>query len=71
MLLLILRIKQLVRHLAQKAVYDAEINYIKYKYFTTSAYNKLTNNIIDTKITAKTLVDESGLNENIKKLAAK
>ena len=33
---------------------------------STSDYNKFTNNIFDKKITAKKLVNESGLNEKIK-----
>ena len=50
--------------LVKKADYDAEIKYIKDKYFATSDYNKFTNNIFDEKITEKRLVNESGLNEN-------
>ena len=34
-------------------------------------YNKFTNDILDENITAKKLVNESGLNEEIKKLAKK
>ena len=49
--------------LSEKAGYDAEIKDIKNKYFTTYDYNKFTNNILDAKITAKALVNESGLNE--------
>ena len=45
---------------------DAEIKNIKNKYFTTSDYNKFTNNILCTKITAKKLINEPGLNEKIK-----
>ena len=41
------------------------------KYFTTADYNKFTSNIIDTKITQKKLVNESGLDEKIKTLARK
>ena len=33
------------------------------KYFTTSDYNKFTNNILDTKITQKKFVNESDLNK--------
>ena len=39
--------------------------------FTASDYNKVTNNMLDAKITAKKLVNESGLNEKSKKLAIK
>ena len=38
---------------------------IKNKYFTTSHYKKFTSNILDAKITAKKLVNESGLTEKI------
>ena len=38
---------------------------------TTSDYSKFTNNILDVKITAKNLVNESGLNGIIKTLASK
>ena len=55
----------------KKADYDAEIKDIKDKYFTTSDYNKFTNNILDAKITAKRLVNESGWNEKIKALVTK
>ena len=41
------------------------------KNFTTSDDNKFTNNILDAKITAKKVVNESGLNEKIKILATK
>ena len=41
------------------------------KYFTTSDYNRFTNNILDTKITQKKLVIESDLNKKIKTLATK
>ena len=54
-----------------KKDYDAEIKYIKDKYFTIFDYNRFTNNILDAKITAKTLVDESGLNKKINTLAVK
>ena len=33
---------------------------------TTSDYNKFTNDILDAKITAKKLVNESGLDEKVK-----
>ena len=55
--------------MVKTADYDAEISYIKNKYFTTYNYNKFTNNIIDEKITAKKLFNESDLNEKIKTLA--
>ena len=45
---------------------DPEVKDIKDKYFTTSDFNKFTNNLIDAKTTAKKLVNESGLNEKIK-----
>ena len=54
-----------------KKDYDAEIKYIKDKYFTIFDYNRFTNNILDAKITAKKLVDESGLNKKINTLAVK
>ena len=47
-----------VSDLVKKADYDAKIKDIKDKYLTTSDYNK----ILDLKIKAKRLVDESGLN---------
>ena len=48
---------------------DPEVKDIKDKYFTTSDFNKFTNNLFDAKTTAKKLVNESGLNEKIKTLA--
>ena len=54
----------------KKADYDSKEN-IKNKSFSTSDYNKFTNNILDAKITLKMLVNESGFNENIKILATK
>ena len=57
--------------LVKKADYDAEIKDIKDQYFTTSNRNKFTNNILDEKITAKNLVNESVLNEKIKTLTKK
>ena len=39
--------------------------------FTTSDYYKFTNNILDAKVTAKKLINESGFNELIKTLATK
>ena len=41
------------------------------KHFTTSENNNFTSNILDVKITQKTLLNESGLNEKIKTLATK
>ena len=55
-----------ISDLIKKADYDAGIKNVKDKYFITSDYNKFTNNILDAKITAKTIVNESGLNEKIK-----
>ena len=55
---------------SKKEIYNAEIKIIKNKYFITSDYNKLTNNLLDTKITRRKLVNESGLNEKIKCLTA-
>ena len=52
-----------------KTDYEAEIKDIKYKHLTTSDYIKFKNNILDAKITAKKLVNESGLNEKMKALA--
>ena len=62
-----------VSDLVRKADYGAKISEMenKYKYFTTSDYNKLTCNILDTKITQLKLVNESGLNEKIETLATK
>ena len=57
--------------LVKKLSYVAEISKIEKKYFTTSDYNKLANNILDTKITAKKLVNESGLDEKLKTLPTK
>ena len=45
-----------VSDLVKNADYDAEMKDIKNKYFTTSDYNKFTNNILDAKITTKKLV---------------
>ena len=55
----------------KKANYDAEIKDIKNKFFTIFDYNKFTNNILHAKITAKKLLNESGLNKTIKTLATK
>ena len=51
--------------IVKKAHYYAEMKDIKNKYFTTSHYKKFTSNILDAKITAKKLVNESGLTEKI------
>ena len=56
---------------SEKTDYDAEIKDLRNKYFTTSHYNKFTNNILDRKITGKKLVNEFVLNEKIKTLATK
>ena len=63
----ILKISDLVK----KADHDAEIKDIANKYFITSDYNKFMNIIFDAKITRKKLVNESSLNEKIKRLASK
>ena len=55
-----------VSDLVEKADIDAEIKDIKGKYLTKSDYNQFTNNILDQKITAIMLVNESSLNEKIK-----
>ena len=47
----------------KKVGYDAEIKFIKNKYFNTSNYNKFRNNIFDAKIAQKKIVNESSLNE--------
>ena len=60
-----------VSDLVKKEDYDTEIKGITNKYFTTSDYNKFTNNILDRRVIAKKLVNESGLNEKIKILATK
>ena len=60
-----------VSDLVKKTNYNAEIRDIKEKYFTTSDYNKFTNNILDEKITSKKLVNKSTLNEKIKTLTTK
>ena len=60
-----------VSDLVKKADYHAEIKDIENKYFTTSDFNEFTNNVLDAKITAKQIVNESGLNGKIKALAIK
>ena len=42
-----------VSDLVKRADYDTKISEMKIKYFTTSDYNKFTNNILDAKITEK------------------
>ena len=53
----------------KKTDYNAEIKDIKNKHFTTTDYNKILTNMLHAKITAKGLVNESGLNEEIKTFA--
>ena len=55
-----------VSDLVKKVDFNGGIKDIKDKYFTTSDYNSFTNNILDTKKTAKKLVNESKLNEKWK-----
>ena len=66
--------------IVKKADYHAKISDIEKNYFTTSDYNKFTNDILDAKIKNKKLVNEfhifvlinnTGLDEKIKKLIAK
>ena len=45
----------------KKKNYDAKIKYIKGKYFTTSDYNKFTNDTFDAKIKQKELVNKSDI----------
>ena len=47
------------------------LNFSDLEYFSISDCNKFTENILDVKITAKKLVNESGLHEKIKTLATK
>ena len=54
--------------LVKRADYDAKIKDVKNKYFTTSDYNKFTNNA---RITAKNLINKSVLHEKIKTLTTK
>ena len=46
-----------INGLVKKTNYDAKIKYIEGKYFTTSDYNKFTNDILDAKIKQKELVN--------------
>ena len=48
-----------VSNLVKKTDYDWKISDIESKYFTTSGYNKLTNEIIDNKIKEKQLAKKS------------
>ena len=57
--------------LVKKANQHAQIKDIKDRYFTTSDYNNFKNNILDEKMTAKNLVNDSVSNEKLKRLAAK
>ena len=56
---------------SKKQIILQKLKGITNKYFTISIFNKFTENIHDTKITAKYLLNDSGLNEKIKTLAAK
>ena len=60
-----------VSDLVRKADYDAKISEMENQYFTTSDYNKFTNNTLDSKITQKKLINEYDLNEKIKKISNK
>ena len=60
-----------VNDLAKKANYDRKISEMEDKCFSTSEYNKFTNNILDTKVTQKKLINESDLNEKIITFATK
>ena len=64
LLLVLLKIKwHIVKDLVKKSDYDADL---KDKHFITSDYNKFANNILDEKITLKTIVNESVLTEKKK-----
>ena len=60
-----------VNDLAKKANYDGKISEMEDKCFSTSEYNKFTNNILDTKVTQKKLINESDLNKKIITFATK
>ena len=60
-----------VSDLVKIADSDTETKGIKDKYITISDYNKLRNNILDAKNNSKKMVNESGLNEKIKRLSTK
>ena len=55
-----------VSDLVKKVYFHGGIKDTKDKYFTTSGYNNFRNNILDTKKTAKKLVNESSLNQKWK-----
>ena len=50
-----------VSKLVKKIYYDADILDIKYKYFTTTDYNKFKNEKLDLKIKQKGLVNKSAI----------
>ena len=50
-----------VSNLVKKNDYDAKISGVECKYFTTSDYNKFTNEVIDNKIKEKELVKKSDI----------
>ena len=58
-----------INYLVKNVDYDAEIEDIKIKHFTTSGYNKFSSNILHAKKTGKKIVNESGLNKKIKTFA--
>ena len=60
-----------VSDLVKIADSHTETKGIKDKYITISDYNKLRNNILDAKNNSKKMVNESGLNEKIKRLSTK
>ena len=60
-----------VNDLAKKANYDGKISEMEDKCFSTSEYNKFPNNILDTEITQKKLVNEYDLNKKIITFATK
>ena len=69
-----------VSNLVKKTAYDAEILDIKFKYFTTTNYNRFTNEKIDLKIKLKELankfdiagfIDNSDFNKKVATLATK
>ena len=60
-----------VSDLVKIADSDTETKGIKDKYITISDYNKLRNNILDAKNNSKKMVNESGLDEKVKRLSTK
>ena len=69
-----------VSNLVKKTAYDAEILDIKFEYFTTTNYNRFTNEKIDLKIKLKELankfdiagfIDNSDFNKKVATLATK